>query len=352
MEFEPHHRRKLEETLIGILKSADLDTATELSVRIEAENLLGIDLSDLPSKQLVRQIVESFLLSTSPADELREEIEDVAQLIPVTSPATDQTVASDEGVGRIICRLPGMRRVSIKKFKDTKLLSIREYYQKQGKVFPSGEGITLNPKEWTALRSSFSDIEEAITKMESRMRGEECSEKTQTETEVLNPSTSEAHTRPASVYPPYPLIPIATTRFTGKNYYCWRRQMEFFLDQLKVFYVLTNPCPKIPGSKEASFQEISQAKSWAQKWINDDYICRHNILNSLSDQLFDQYSTKTLNARDLWDDLKSSYADVFGTQISHVNNYIQFQMVDGVSVLEQVHELHRIAVDARRAYAA
>lgn len=177
-------------------------------------------------------------------------------------------------------------------------------------------------------------------------RGEECNGKNQTETEASNPSTilaSEADTRHTSVFSPHPLIPIATTRFNGKNYYCWRRQMECFLNQLKVFYVLTNSCPKIPGSPESSFQEISQAKSWAQKWSNDDYMCRHSILNSLSDQLFDQYSVKTLNARELWDELKSLYADDFGTKISHVNNYMQFQMVDGVSVIEQVQELHRIA---------
>lgn len=119
--------------------------------------------------------------------------------------------------------------------------------------------------------------------------------------------------------------------------------MEFYLNQLNLSYVLVKLCPKIPVSSESSFEEITQAKTNAQKWMNDDYICRHSILNSLSDQLFDQYSAKTLNAKGLWDELNSFYADDFGTKISHVNNYIQFQMVDGVPVLEQVQELHRIA---------
>nr|XP_043622041.1 uncharacterized protein LOC122593670 [Erigeron canadensis]XP_043622042.1 uncharacterized protein LOC122593670 [Erigeron canadensis] len=342
MEFES----KLEQTLTGILKSADLETATELSVRKEAENLLGIELSDLDSKRLVRQTVESFLLSNFPADEVIEERDDVGELQKDKSPVFNGTNGSEDAGGRIICRLPGMRRVSVKKFKGTKLVSIREYYQKQGTVFPSGRGVTLNPKEWAAFRSSFSDIEEAITKMELRMRGGESIERNQTEAEASNPPSilaSEEDRGHAYVFPPQPLVPISTTRFTGKNYYCWKRQMEFFLSQLQVFYVLNYSCPNIPASPEASFQEISQAKSQAQKWINDEYICRHSILNSLSDQLFDLYSIKTLNARELWDELTSSYADDFGTRISHVNNYIQFQMVDGVSVLEQVQELHRIA---------
>lgn len=119
--------------------------------------------------------------------------------------------------------------------------------------------------------------------------------------------------------------------------------MEFCLNQLRISSVLNIPCPKIPVSPHASFEEITRAKTYAQKWNNDDYLCRHTILNSLSDQLFDEYSVKMLNAKELWDELKSLYDEDFGTNISHVNNYIQFQMVDGVSVLEQVHELHRIA---------
>lgn len=79
-------------------------------------------------------------------------------------------------------------------------------------------------------------------------------------------------------------------------------------------------------------------------WMNDDYICRHSILNSLFVQLFDQYSIikTTSNARELWKELKSLYDDDFGTKRCHVNNYTQFQMIDGVSVVEQVEQLHRI----------
>ncbi|CAI9292078.1 unnamed protein product [Lactuca saligna] len=85
--------------------------------------------------------------------------------------------------------------------------------------------------------------------------------------------------------------------------------MELFLKQLKVYYVVTESCPEIPVSPPASLEEVCLAKSGAQMWMNDDYICRHSILNSLC----------------------------------HVSNYIQFQMIDGVSVVEQVEQLHRIA---------
>ncbi|KAL8254109.1 hypothetical protein R6Q59_032330 [Mikania micrantha] len=338
MEFEPYPLR-IEQTVNEILKAADLDIATELSIRREAEKLLGVDLSDLPSKRLVRRIVESFLLSSSPVDdEVREEKENVEEVQTEKFPVDDRNIASDDGGERVICRLSGKRRVLIENFKGTKMVSIREFYKKQGNVFTSGKGISLDPKEWSSFCSSFSDIDEAITKMESRMR-DKCNGKKQTEAEPSNPSLRLTY----EVDTCHPLIPIATARFTGKNFYCWKRQMEFFLNQLKISYVLVVSCPKIPVPQEASFEEINRSKIHAQKWINDDYICRHTILNSLSDQLFDQYSVKTLNAKELWDQLNSLYADDYGTQISHVNNYLHFQMVDGVSVVEQVHELHRIA---------
>ncbi|PWA48383.1 zinc knuckle CCHC-type [Artemisia annua] len=249
---------QLEQTVIKILKSSNLDTATELSVRNDAQKLLGVDLSDLASKQLVRRTVESYLLSTSPENEDTEAVEEV----PVNY----------DGGGRIICRLPGMSRVSVKNSEGSKLVSIRKYYDKMGKVFPLGQGITLNPKEWSAFQSSFPDIEEAITKIESRMREEKGIGRKQTETEASNPSTSmapqprvrerlqtEAET---SVFPPQPLIPIATTRFTGKNYYCWKRQMEFCLNQLRISSVLIIPCPKIPVSPHASFEEITHEEDY------------------------------------------------------------------------------------------
>ncbi|XP_023746407.2 RNA polymerase II transcriptional coactivator KELP [Lactuca sativa] len=253
MEFE-RNQGKLEETVIRILKGADLEITNELVVRREAERLLGIDLSNITSKRIVRRVVESFLLSTLPIDEVQEGTEHVEEVQVDKPPVDNQKDASDDGGGRVICKLPGMMRVSVKRFKRTKLLSIREYYQKEGKVFPSGGGITLNPKEWSTIRPSFDDIQEAITKMESMMRLEGNGMK-----QTSNPSRSS---RLQSIVP-RPLIPIATTRFTGRNYYCWKRQIELFLKQFKVYYVVTESCPEISVSPAASLEEICLAKSHA-----------------------------------------------------------------------------------------
>lgn len=142
---------------------------------------------------------------------------------------------------------------------------------------------------------------------------------------------------------PERLIPIKTTRFTGRNYHSWRHQIELFLNQLNIAYVLSELCPSAYLNPEASIEEKDKVKSAIQRWTDDDYMCHHSIMNSLGDNLFHIYSKKSYSARELWEELKSAYDDDFGTMRSHINKYIHFQMADGVSILEQVQELHRMA---------
>ncbi|KAL0379384.1 UNVERIFIED_CONTAM: hypothetical protein Sangu_0002700 [Sesamum angustifolium] len=114
-------------------------------------------------------------------------------------------------------------------------------------------------------------------------------------------------------------------------------------EQLDIGYVLAQPCPSISLNQETSLYEKVKEKAAVQRWIDDDYMCRHNILNSLCDNLFQLYSQKSCSARKLWEELKLVYDEDLGTTRSQINKYIHFQMVDGVSVIEQVQELHRIA---------
>ncbi|KAF2324892.1 hypothetical protein GH714_021078 [Hevea brasiliensis] len=139
-------------------------------------------------------------------------------------------------------------------------------------------------------------------------------------------------------------IPFDINRFDGKNYQFWAPHMELFLNKLKIAYVLTDPCPTVAIRPEASAEEIAQAKAAEKKWFNDDHLCRHNILSSLSDALYYQYSKKTKSARELWEELKLVYLyEEFGKKRSQVRNYIEFQIVDERPVLDQVQELNNIA---------
>ena len=140
------------------------------------------------------------------------------------------------------------------------------------------------------------------------------------------------------------VVAIATHRFYGKNYHCWAQQMEIFLKQSKIAYVLTDPCPSVSLGREATTEEIARAKHDVLKWVNDDCICRSNILSSLSDPLFYQYSKRAGSAKELWEELKLVYLyEEFGTKRSQVKNYIEFQMVEERPVVEQVQEFNNIA---------
>lgn len=140
------------------------------------------------------------------------------------------------------------------------------------------------------------------------------------------------------------LVHIEINRFDGKNYQCWAPQMENFLKRLKIAYVLTDPCPSIARTLDTSTKVISQAKAAEQKWFNDDRMCRYNILNSLSDSLYYQYSKKTNSAKELWEELKLVYLyEEFGTKRSQVRKYVEFQMVDEKPIVDQVQELNSIA---------
>lgn len=155
---------------------------------------------------------------------------------------------------------------------------------------------------------------------------------------------SQRHSRHTPVAVPLEqLLTIQPARFDGKNYHSWKNQMDMFLIQLGIAYVLSERCPNIIFNAEASFEENVGAKTAVQRWITDDHMCRHHILNSLCDSLFQLYSQKSFSAGELWQELKAVYNDDFGTKRSQINKYIHFQMVDGVSVLDQVQELHEIA---------
>lgn len=140
------------------------------------------------------------------------------------------------------------------------------------------------------------------------------------------------------------VVAIETHRFDGKNYHCWAQQMELYLKQSKVAYVLTDPRPGLSLGPETTTEEIAQAKRDEQKWVNDDRICRRNIQSSLSDPLFYQYSKRTGSAKELWEELKLVYLyEEFGTKRSLVKNYIEFQMVEERHIVEQVLEINSIA---------
>ncbi|CAN0889597.1 RNA polymerase II transcriptional coactivator KELP [Linum grandiflorum] len=400
--MEPEIQCRIRTTVVNILKDADMSQATEFKVRVLASMRLGMDLSDIEHKKFVRQVLESYLLSSA------EQIDDAnVAADPEGETVTKKEAEVDDNGNRFVCKLSNRRSVTVNEYMGRSLVSIRDYYLKNGMELPSNKGISLTTEQWSVLRKSFGDIDSAITVMQSRLRSDlngsvmdKCnpvseslheqsssrpatltsddqvvslpeSEKdpngvtncTPTEVqservsngvttltacdEVPNPSLASTSCKPVS----NPDIacslevnfstPVATSaaddvarinveRFDGKNYKSWVRNMELFLKHLKVAHVLSEDPPL--------------ARAAEQKWLDEDHMCRLHILNSLSDSLYHQFSKTTKTAKELWDQLNQIYLfEEFGSKRVQVKKYIEFQMVDDKSIVDQVQELNSIA---------
>ncbi|KAF6136164.1 hypothetical protein GIB67_001573 [Kingdonia uniflora] len=152
---------QIEETVIEILKNSDMDEMTEFKVRKMAGEKLGFDLSGAQNKQFIRTIVESFLLSQQPPQQsqtkqtlqaLEEEDEDDDDDDDDDEKPKVSPKEYDDDGDLIICRLSNKRRVTVQDFKGKTLVSIREYYDKDGKQCPSSKGTYYNVNNFYEIR--------------------------------------------------------------------------------------------------------------------------------------------------------------------------------------------------------
>lgn len=60
------------------------------------------------------------------------------------------------------------KKVTVRKFKNMKLIDIREYYQKDNNWLPGSKGISLTEDQWNVLLSKMIDINEALHKLDDR----------------------------------------------------------------------------------------------------------------------------------------------------------------------------------------
>ncbi|CAK9163084.1 unnamed protein product [Ilex paraguariensis] len=170
--MEPEIQNKIEETVLEVLKNSNMDETTEYKVRKLASEKLGIDLSQPDHRRFVRQVVDSYLnaLESKEEEQPPEEEEEQEQEEDGKRKGVDQKEYEydDEG-DLIICRLTKNRRVTVTDFRGKTLVSIREYYRKEGKELPTSKGISLTAEQWSSFKKNVPAIEKAIRKMESRL---------------------------------------------------------------------------------------------------------------------------------------------------------------------------------------
>ncbi|CAO2166103.1 unnamed protein product [Urochloa humidicola] len=172
-------KKKVEETVLEILRGSDMESVTEYKVRSAAADRLGIDLSAPDRKRFVRGVVEGYLTSLSSqeveeeqqqqggaGEEAKGDEEEEEEEEEEESEGGAQKREYDDNGDLILCRLSSKRRVTLSEFKGKTLVSIREFYFKDGKELPTSKGISMTVEQWEAFRNAVPAIEDAIKKLE------------------------------------------------------------------------------------------------------------------------------------------------------------------------------------------
>lgn len=102
-------RKKIEETVMAILRNADMESMTEFKLRNEASEKLGFDLSDIESKKFVRSVLESFLLSDTADKDGGEEgepnVRGEVNAVAAEAPVREMKKELGEDGERVICEV-------------------------------------------------------------------------------------------------------------------------------------------------------------------------------------------------------------------------------------------------------
>ena len=92
-------------------------------------------------------------------------------------------------------------------------------------------------------------------------------------------------------------------RFDGTNFSRWKDKMKFLLTALKLFYVLD---PNLMPFPLASDEDTDEIKAQRKKREENELICRWHILNTLSNCLYDLY-TSMKSPKEIWNTLEAKY---------------------------------------------
>ena len=82
---------------------------------------------------------------------------------------------------------------------------------------------------------------------------------------------------------------VKLDRFDGTNFSRWKDKMKFLLTALNLFYVLDLNLMLFPTASDED-----KIKAQRKKWEEDKLICRGHILNTLSNRLYDLYTSLKL----------------------------------------------------------
>ncbi|EES01343.2 hypothetical protein BDA96_03G294200 [Sorghum bicolor] len=139
-------KKKVEAAVLEILRGSDMESVTEYKEEAEAEEEQGGAGRESKDKE---------------QEEEEEEEDDEEE----EGKGGGKREYDDQG-DLILCRLSNKRRVTLSEFKGRSLVSIREFYVKDGKEMPSAKGISMTMEQWEAFCNAVPAIEDAIKKFE------------------------------------------------------------------------------------------------------------------------------------------------------------------------------------------
>ncbi|KAH7672207.1 ssDNA-binding transcriptional regulator domain-containing protein [Dioscorea alata] len=136
-------REKVSEAIFDILSSADLTVMTTAMVRPTVSKHVNIDPS-LPALEIyVKYVVDSFYESEQ-----------------------DEEEESKRGEEEESQQLTKKRLITLQPYNGTTLVSIREYFTRDGKELPTSKGISLPIDQWEDLKNTIPAIDRGIEKLE------------------------------------------------------------------------------------------------------------------------------------------------------------------------------------------
>ncbi|CAM6116984.1 unnamed protein product [Calypogeia fissa] len=85
---------------------------------------------------------------------------------PTETKKKQDSIKPEDGI--TVCELSKTRKVTVRAFKSTILVDIREFYSKNdGDLLPSKKGISLTKDQWNILRDHIEDVDAAISQLAS-----------------------------------------------------------------------------------------------------------------------------------------------------------------------------------------
>ncbi|KAL2635166.1 hypothetical protein R1flu_006645 [Riccia fluitans] len=227
--MDKESEERLETSVRRILEHADLNLMTESKVRKLAAEDTGLDLKVHANRKVVTRIIEEFFIARKEAseddgaeegheeekqenhhvedskltgkqkrrvviDEDSEESEPAEKkrimepdrkgkkrVVESEEEEEDEESEEEEPPGQkkektkfernengdiVVCQLGPKRSVTVQKFQGKLLVSVREYYEKDGKLLPTPKGISLSVDQWEALKRGIPDVNAAIKRLQ------------------------------------------------------------------------------------------------------------------------------------------------------------------------------------------